>query len=73
MSLDLDYLEAGLVGSGSCYTGVDADELLALIRVVRAAVAWRDAYVQGYATRKEWIDYVKSQERIHDALREAGL
>ena len=73
MTLDLDYLETGLVGPGSCYTGVNADELLALIRVVRAAVAWRNAWSAGWASRDDYRAYRATQDAIRAALQEAGI
>jgi hypothetical protein len=73
VNLDLDYLATGLVGPGSCYTGVDADELLALIRIARAAVAWRDAWSAGYASAADHLGYRMTQEALRNALQEAGV
>lgn len=73
MNLDLDYLATGLVGPGSCYTGVDADELLALIRIARAAVAWRDAWSAGWASPDDYRAYRATQDALRNALQEAGV
>lgn len=60
MKLDLDELERDAIGAGSCYDGINPDEALLLIRIARAAVAWRDG------DSHAWVP-------LEAALREAGI